>query len=247
MKSKLFLFILLAVLAATAVLAETFTLEDTEERPAPMSTMAVKPTPYPTPAPTKAAVVKSTAAVVPAATVVKPTPAATLAVPSNDELKAKVDYIKTTLESAVAANNDLAADLREIQSDIRRIEERSLEIKGMSQDMTEYKDRLKLMEDSYLKDKETMDKALGELNMMKDNLKQSVDRTQSWGDIMDVLKKGISNNELEMAKMKKTINDLKLKYGDTEGNIFTDISKWPYLGFVTLLLSIIALSVAVAK
>ena len=246
MKNRLYLLIIFAVLFAASLMAETLMVEDEEERPAPAA-VSVKPTAYPTSAPTKAALVKGTATPVPAATAVKPTAVIPAAQPQNDELKAKVEYIRSSLESALAANNDLSAGLREMQSDIRRIEERSFEIKGMSQDMTEYKDRLKLIEERYLQDKEIMDKAINELNVMKDNLKDSVDRTQGWGDIMDVLKKGINNNELEMAKMKKTINDLKLKYGDIESNIFTDISKWPYLGFVTLLLSIIALSVAVAK
>lgn len=255
MKNKLYFFIIVAVLTAVPLFAKTLALDDEESRPAPVpaSTVAVKltatagVTAIPTVYTAKVVQPKSTPTVVPAYVPAKPAATADTRQTQIDELKSKVDYIKKSLDSALAANNDISAGLREMQSDIKRIEERSLEIKGISQDMTDYKARIAVLEDKYLKDKEILDKAVSEMDKIKDSLKSSVDKLDGWSDIMEVLKKGISNNELEIAKMKKTINDLKLKYGDTEGNILTEISKWPYLGFVTLLLSIIAVSVAVAR
>ena len=164
-----------------------------------------------------------------------------------EELKSKVDYIKKTLESAQIANNDLSASLRDLQYDLKRIEERTQETKNIVQDMTDLKVRFSSLEEKYMKDKDDMEKANGEIDKIKDNVKTNSEKLNDWTDIMDVLKKGTSNNELEIAKTKKIINDLKLKYGESEGNIITEISRWPYLGFVTLFLSIVAVSVAVAK
>jgi chromosome segregation ATPase len=255
MKNKFYLYMIFAVLLAAPVLAETLALDDEEDRsaPVPAATAVVKPaatagvTAIQTPYQVKALKAKSTVTAIPAATTVKTAATAADQQPQVEELKSKVDYIKNSLESALSANNDLAASLREIQSDIRRIEERSLEIKGMAQDMADLKDRVKVLEDKYTKDKEIMDKAVGEMDKMQDNLKASVDKVQGWSDIMGVLQKGISNNELEIAKMKKTINDLKLKYGDADENAFTSLLKWPYAGFAALLLSIVAISVALAR
>lgn len=242
MKNRFYLFVICAVLSASCAFAETLALDDEEEKPAPAAvpTAAAKPAAtvaaVQTPYPVKTVQPKNT-----------PTAVPTSIQPQVEELKSKIDYIKNSLDTALAANNDLAANLRELQSDVRRIEERSLEIKGMQQDSADLKDRLKTLEDKYAKDKEIMDRAVGEMDKMQDNLKASVDKVQGWSDIMDVLKKGISNNELETAKMKKIINDLKLKYGDTDENAFSGVLKWPYAGFAALVLSIIALSVAVAK
>jgi hypothetical protein len=51
---------------------------------------------------------------------------------------------------------------------------------------------------------------------------------------------------MEIAKIKKTVNDLKGQYGD-DGNAFIQVLKWPYAGFTALVLSTIALSVALSK
>jgi DNA repair ATPase RecN len=243
MKNSFLTILTLALLFSAPLFSEKLVLDDEEDRTAPVAD--VSPTAVQS---VKPAAAKATAVLTPVKTAV-PTVAATPkpAGTQDDELNSKVENMKGSLNNAIAANSDMAADIRELKSDIRRIEERSMEIKGISQDMEEYKQRLKQLEDKYVKDKEATDKALDDFGTVKTNLKASVDKLSSWSDILEVLKKGISDNELEIARLKKIINDLKLKYGENDDNIFGGILRWPYAGFTALVLSIVAFSVAIAK
>lgn len=251
MKNKIYFIFILAMIMVSPLLAQTGALEAETNSLAPtiiaatpaniVGTVAI-PVTY-----TVKTIHVKAIATLPTVAAIKVVATPEISSQQFEELKAKVDYIKKTLESAQNANNDLSASLRDIQYDLKRIEERTQETKNIVQDMTDLKVRFGSLEEKYMKDKDAMEKANGEIDKIKDNVKTNSEKLNDWTDIMDVLKKGTSNNELEIAKTKKIINDLKLKYGESEGNIITEISRWPYLGFVTLFLSIVAVSVAVAK
>ncbi|MEI7542452.1 MAG: hypothetical protein WCJ94_04300 [bacterium] len=252
MKNKIYFIFIVAIIMVAPLLAQAGVAEAETNSNAPIVTAAspaaiVGTVAIPVTYTTKTIHGKTVAAVLPTVAVIKLVATPEISAQQFEELKSKVDYIKKTLESAQIANNDLSASLRDLQYDLKRIEERTQETKNIVQDMTDLKVRFSSLEEKYMKDKDDMEKANGEIDKIKDNVKTNSEKLNDWTDIMDVLKKGTSNNELEIAKTKKIINDLKLKYGESEGNIITEISRWPYLGFVTLFLSIVAVSVAVAK
>jgi hypothetical protein len=80
-----------------------------------------------------------------------------------------------------------------------------------------------------------------------DETNQNIDKLQGWNDIIDVLKKSISDNETEIAEVRKSIKELKHDYDADNDSPLAQVLKWPYAGFAAMLVSIIALGVAVAR
>ncbi|MCE5299361.1 MAG: hypothetical protein LLG37_00605 [Spirochaetia bacterium] len=242
MRNKTAAVLLAAMFFCRPVLAETLLVAD-EERAAPVfveatpaATAAIKPAATPAPRP----------AVKPAAEPTKSSVAMTLQPADVSAVTAKVEAVKTTVEELRAKGDSLDEQMRELREDLKIVEERSLEIKEIVRDVDVFKTRVTELEQQYTKSKEETQKYLGDFDRIKNSLRENMDGMQGYNDILEVLKKEINNNELEIAKIKKTMNEVKNKYGD-EDNFFTALCKWPYLGITALGLSVIAVGVAAAR
>lgn len=165
--------------------------------------------------------------------------------PSMDA--AKIQALSAAIAEIKLKQEALASSLSSAQDDLKMVEERSSDIEGLSRDLSSLKQRLDAVENRDAGDKAAIDKALKDIDSLKDSIKDNIDKLQGWNDIIDVLKKSISDNETEIAGLKKIINGLKEQYGVNDDSTLFRILKWPYAGFSAMLLSIIALGIAVAK
>ncbi|HRU38314.1 MAG TPA: hypothetical protein P5511_00445 [Candidatus Goldiibacteriota bacterium] len=164
------------------------------------------------------------------------------------------DYVKT-IETMVADINDLKSRIdalnksqASLRDSIRVIEEKSIEYSSAAADISLYKKDLEAMSQKSAEERKKTADLEKQFSEISDTLKQRVDKMRGWDDILDVLKNEISNNEREIARLKKEINALKKQYGAEDENIFNVIAQWPYAGITALVISIAAfITVMAAK
>ena len=189
-----------------------------------------------------AAVQKKTS---PTAAAAKPAPAVKAAATQEPAAKPVVPLDAVAeLKARLEDQNKTVAALKD---EIKSLEEKSIETAGVAKDLELYRKNLEDLQSKNGEDAKRvalLEKSFGDI---QDTLKDKMDKMSSWDDILDVLKKGISNNELEMARLKKEINALKKQYGSGNENIFDTIAQWPYSGFTALIISIAAFITVVAK
>jgi chromosome segregation ATPase len=174
--------------------------------------------------------------------------AAAAAIKTNDAARAaKIKELSDELSEVKSKQADIAASLAAAQDEIKIIEERSPEIDALNRDVTSLKDRLDAVEKNEADNKQAAKKMAGEMNSFMDETNRNIDKLQGWNDIIDVLKKSISDNETEIAGLRKTIKELKHDYDADNDSPVAQVLKWPYAGFAAMLVSIIALGVAVAR
>ena len=97
------------------------------------------------------------------------------------ELKAKLGDLDKTVSS--------------LKDEIKALEDKSITTVNMAKDLELYKknlDDLQTKNGEAVKRVELLEKSFGEI---QDTLKNKMDKMSSWDDILDVLKKGISNND----------------------------------------------------
>lgn len=158
------------------------------------------------------------------------------------ELGIKYEKLKNVLEEIKLKIADFNLSLNSIHEDIKKLEERNLEIKNLIEDLNKQKENLINLD----KKVNEVKSIVADYNKTKDFLKEQIDKMQSWDDILQVLKKEINNNELSIAQIKKSVNDLKAQYG-TDEDIFNSIAKWPYFGITATLISVIAIFITMSK
>jgi hypothetical protein len=198
----------------------------------------VEDDPYVAPAPKKTS---------PAAAAVKTAPAAAVKTPAAQETAVKPAIPPEAVADLKAKLEDLNKAVAVLKDEIKALQDKNIETGNVAKDLDLYKRNL---EDLELKNGDSV-KKVAELEKsfdgIQDTLKNKMDKMSSWDDIMDVLKKGISNNELEIARLKKEINGLKKQYGGGDDNIFETIAQWPYMGITAVVISLAAFITVVAK
>lgn len=195
-----------------------------------------------TPAPKKTTVTAAVAATV------KPTPAVTATVkPAPTQEPTKPPVSQETVAELKTKINDLNTALTALRDEIKTLQEKNIETANVAKDLEFYKKGLEDLQNVNSEDVKKVAELEKSFNGIQDVLKNKMDKMSSWDDILDVLKKEISNNELEIARLKKEINSLKKQYGAGEENVFDAIAQWPYLGITAVIVSIAALITAVAK
>jgi uncharacterized phage infection (PIP) family protein YhgE len=187
-----------------------------------------------TPGPKKTAVPAATAKPT-AAPTIKPT----VAPAANTVNQGDLDAIKAKLEA-------LNSSVKELRDDITALEEKNIEAGNISADLAAYKKELDNMGEKYGEDRKKVAGLEKQFTEMNDTLKGRVDKMQSWDDILDVLKKGISDNEREMAGLKKEIRKLTKQYGGDD-DILNTIVQWPYAGITALVISVAAFITVMMK
>jgi hypothetical protein len=218
--------ILAIVLPVCAFSAEIVEDDPVIATPAPKKTAAPAVTPKPA-----VIAVKTAAAAAPAAEpAVKKPEASPEAVA---ELKIKLDEMAKAMEL--------------LKDEIKALEEKGSATESVARDLEAYKKELETLQagngDTAKKIAELEKSIYG----VQDTLKVKLDKLTSWDDILDVLKKQLSNNELEIARLKKEINGLKKQYGGGSDSIFDTIAQWPYMGVVAVLISIAAFITVVTR
>jgi|GEM_PF-2840145 archaellum component FlaC len=169
-------------------------------------------------------------------------------VKANDTARAaKIRSLSDGLDEIKSKQSELAASVAAAQDEIKIIEERSPEIDALNRDAASLKDRLDAVEKNEADNKQAVEKAAKDMNSFMDETNQNIDKLQGWNDIIDVLKKSISDNETEIAEVRKSIKELKHDYDADNDSPLAQVLKWPYAGFAAMLVSIIALGVAVAR
>lgn len=158
------------------------------------------------------------------------------------ELGIKYEKLKNALEEIKLKIDDFNLSLNSIREDIKKMEEKNLEIKNLIEDLNKQEENLINLD----KKVNEVKSIVSDYNKTKDFFKEQIDKMQSWDDILQVLKKEINNNELSIAQLKKSVNDLKAQYG-TDDDLFNSIVKWPYLGITATVISIIAIFIAMSK
>jgi SMC interacting uncharacterized protein involved in chromosome segregation len=135
----------------------------------------------------------------------------------------------------------------ELKDGIKALEEKNLEAGNAAKDLELYKKDLEEIQAKRDEDAKKTAELEKNLDAIQDTVKGKIDKMTSWDDILGVLKKEISNNELEIARLKKEINGLKKQYGGGEDNIFESIAQWPYMGITALIVSLAAFITVVAR
>ncbi len=162
----------------------------------------------------------------------------------NDE---KIKSIQNSIQEINVKMKELGETIIGIKAEIKTLQEKmSATDDSILKEINKYNEQMQTMDENYsqqLKKVTTLEK---NFNETRDTVKSRVDKMQSWDDILDVLKKEISNNEIEIARLKKEINELKKQYGYSD-NVFNSIAMWPYTGITALIVSIIAFMVAAIK
>ncbi len=162
------------------------------------------------------------------------------------ELSAKVSKVREDMEAAITSFESARSEIRQLKTELKSLEEKQGEIRLLAVEIGSIKSKLSAMEKRYDEDINQMRKNLDEFNDMKNILKQSATTMKSWDDIIGVLKKQISNTEMEMAGMKKEIKELRRQYAGGD-DLIGSIVNWPYMGITALLISIAAFIAAVAR
>ncbi len=163
-----------------------------------------------------------------------------------NELKGQYATFKNGIEQAGKKIEGLEKALTIVNEDIKKIEEKNIELSGIVSEMDGLKTGLKDMEDKFQKDKVVTDKYMDEFSEMKTTLREKVDKLQSYSDIMDVLKKELNNNEIEIARLKKEINMVRTEAGGDDSAL-DSISRWPYMGISAVALSLVAFIIVMVK
>jgi septal ring factor EnvC (AmiA/AmiB activator) len=203
----------------------------------------------PTPVPTKKTLAAASKTAVPAKAAGTPAPAASqesaTSVPTAVPTK-KPEISASTVADIRQKLDDLSRAMKDLKDDIKSLEEKNIEAGSISADLDAYKKQLDTLEGKAVDDRKKIDSLSGQFTDIKDTLKDRIDKMQSWDDIMDVLKKEISNNEREIARLRKDIGELKKQYG-REDNVFSTIAQWPYAGITALVVSLAAFIVVMVK
>jgi chromosome segregation ATPase len=166
---------------------------------------------------------------------------------STQQSDAKIKLIQTSITEIKGKMEELGQTVNEIKTEIRSLQEKTSEIdNSIQKELKDYTEQMRIIDANYSQQSKKVAALEGDFKEMKDILKLRVDKMQSWDDILDVLKKEISNNEIEIARLKKEINELKRQYGYSD-NIFNSIALWPYTGITALIVSIIAFVVVLVK
>jgi chromosome segregation ATPase len=165
---------------------------------------------------------------------------------TDAEAAARYEKMKAEIAALKEKINALGTSVEEMKTEINKIEESNLEVKTISEDLEVYKSRINIFEEKYKKDKDKVDQSLEEFESMKSDLKGKLDKMQGWNDVLEVMKKELNNMELEIAKLKKNINDLKNTYGEDD-NMLNTVAKWPYLALTAVVLSVTAVIIAASK
>jgi peptidoglycan hydrolase CwlO-like protein len=160
---------------------------------------------------------------------------------------AKIKSIQNSIQEINNKTKELGETIDSIKAEIKTLQEKMSETDdSILKEINKYNEQMQMMDENYsqqLKKVATLEK---DFNETQDTVKSRVDKMQSWDDILDVLRKEISNNEIEIARLKKEINELKKQYGYSD-NIFNSIAMWPYTGITALVVSVIAFMVAIIK
>lgn len=199
-----------------------------------------------TPAPKKTVVAAVTPKPSPAATA-KPSPAPTIKPAATPEPAVKTGVSPEAVAELKVKLEDLNKAVAAIKDEMKLIEEKNIEAENVAKDLELYKKNLEDLQNKNIDDEKKVVQLEKSFSGIQDTLKNKMDKMSSWDDILDVLKKGISNNELEIARLKKEINILKKQYGGGGENIFDTIAQWPYAGFVALIVAIAAFVTVVVK
>lgn len=195
-------------------------------------------TPAPAPAKKAQAAVPSAAAA-PAAAAAESTPAAARPHKKPEVSASDIADIRQKLE-------DLNAAVKELRDNVKSLEEKNIEAGNVAADLDACKKQLDALQTSTGDDRKKIDDLSGQFSDISDTIKDRIDKMQSWDDIMDVLKKEISNNEREIARLRKDIEGLKNQYG-REDNVFSTVMQWPYAGITALGVSLLAFIVVMVK
>ncbi|MCX7698385.1 MAG: hypothetical protein N2114_02830, partial [Candidatus Goldbacteria bacterium] len=160
---------------------------------------------------------------------------------------AKIRSIQNSLSEIKIKMDEIGQALIELKTEIKLLKEKTAETDNLFQkELIRYSEQLQTMDSNYIQQAKKVTFLENDFKEIKDILKLRVDKMQSWDDILDVLKKEISNNEIEIARLKKEINELKRQYGYSD-NIFNSIAFWPYTGITALIVSIITFIVVLIK
>jgi septal ring factor EnvC (AmiA/AmiB activator) len=198
----------------------------------------VEDDPYVAPTPKKTIV---------SAAALKTTPAAAVKSAPSQEPAVKSAVSPETVAELKSKLEDLNKTVASLKDEIKALEDKNIEAGNVAKDLELYKKNLEDLQNKNGEDGKKLELLEKSFDGIQDTLKSKMDKMSSWDDILDVLKKGISNNELEIARLKKEINGLKKQYGGGDDNVFDAIVQWPYSGFVALIISIAAFITVVVK
>lgn len=177
----------------------------------------------------------------------KPKIIETVVVIPAQQTETRIKSIQNSIAEIKSKMEELGQIVKDIRTEIKFLQE---EISGtdvfLQKEFNKYNEQIQMIEANYLQHSKKVNALEGDFKEIRDILKLRVDKMQSWDDILDVLKKEISNNEIEIARLKKEISDLKRQYGYSD-NIFNSIALWPYTGITALVVSIIAFVVVLVK
>ncbi len=160
---------------------------------------------------------------------------------------AKIKSIQNSISEIKGKMDELGQTVKDIKAEIKSLQEKTLQSdNSIMEELNRYNEQIKTIDTNYSQQSKKVSALEGDFKDIKDILKMRVDKMQSWDDILDVLKKEISNNEIEIARLKKDINELKKQYGYSD-NIFNSIAMWPYTGVTALIVSLVAFIVVLVK
>jgi len=166
--------------------------------------------------------------------------------PEIERLKAEISSLKERLAVAEKDIKEASAGAADISDSLKALKESSAEIRSVMAKNDELEARLKAEEIKLENSRQLLEKLSAEFSGVKDELSGKLSKMQSWDDIIGVIKKSMTNNEREIAGLKKEINNLK---GDakSDNNLLDSAARWPYLGLTALLVSIAAFAAALSR
>jgi|DewCreStandDraft_4_1066084.scaffolds.fasta_scaffold07595_3 chromosome segregation ATPase len=180
----------------------------------------------------------------------KPKPVDTNVSVTSSQTDAKIKSIQNSISELKIKMEELSQSLKDAQTEIKTMQENMGKMadtdNSVLKELNKYNEQIQIIDNNYNQQVKKINTLDSDFKEIKDTLKLRVDKMQSWDDILDVLKKEISNNEIEIARLKKEISELKKQYGYSD-NIFNSIAMWPYTGITALIISVIAFVVAVAR
>jgi len=180
----------------------------------------------------------------------KPKPVDTSVSVTSSQTDAKIKSIQNSISELKIKMEELSQSLKDAQTEIKTIQQNMGKMadtdNSVLKELNKYNEQIQIIDNNYNQQVKKINTLDSDFKEIKDTLKLRVDKMQSWDDILDVLKKEISNNEIEIARLKKEISELKKQYGYSD-NIFNSIAMWPYTGITALIISVIAFVVAVAR
>lgn len=166
---------------------------------------------------------------------------------SAQQSEAKIKSIQNSITEIKDKIEELGQALDAVKKEIKLLQEKTSGTDNLIlKELNKYSEQMQTIDANYLQQLKKVAALDGDFKEIKDILKMRVDKMQSWDDILDVLKKEISNNEIEIARLKKEIGELKRQYGYSD-NIFNSIALWPYTGITALVVSVITFVVAIGK